>query len=254
MDGHEVERYVELSLDGELEPADEAEFHALLAQQPETRRFEKRERCFQSQLRARLREASSDNATPAELRTRVLQRIRTEDMEVRARPWGRAVAATLAVSALIIVSWSGSGLVLDPEEPVAKHSQNRPPEIRARGNPAEATQFFEKHLGVPVPVPRLERAHPHVRLVGVRLDSISNQDAAYFMYDHRGARISVFAVPGDRRWSPPPSFRPRTVGDHMVSTGQHRGYNVLAFDRGPLQYFMVSDVDSDQLVELATGF
>ncbi|MGF1509341.1 MAG: anti-sigma factor family protein [Myxococcota bacterium] len=256
MDGREVERFVEFSLDGELEPGEAAELGARINESPEAKALFQRELQFRSRLKQSLRTASSDCQTPDQLKERVVARLRTEDLGTRAPAWGRMLAVTLTVSALVVVSWSTSGPALDPEEPVAKHSQNRPPEYRPRSNLEEASRFFERHLGYPVPVPRLDQHHPHVRLVGVRLDNISNRDAAYMMYDHRGARISVFAVPKPRNEGrvAPASFISRQVGGRAVVAGQHRGYNVVSFDQGAFQYLLVSDVDRDELMELVAGF
>lgn len=162
------------------------------------------------------------------------------------------VPASLALGAIATLSWSiSSGPTLDPEEHVAHHSRNLPPEVRARDG-ERLQQLFKKNLRYPVRVPRLSRpTHPNVQLVGGRLSHIENREAAYIMYDDRGARISLFAYPVEGRISMPKSFRQRSVGKRQMMVGKHRGYNVVAWESGDVLYSLVSDVDPGELVELA---
>jgi anti-sigma factor RsiW len=106
-------------------------------------------------------------------------------------------------------------------------------------------------------VPRLsqsnERGGASVQLVGGRLSNIKNRDAAYIMYDDRGARISLFAYPTDgNRVSVPSDFQERQIGNRSMMGGKHRGYNVVAWESGDVLYSLVSEVDPTELVQLAS--
>lgn len=254
MDGRDVERLVELSLDGELEPSEEADFAARVKGSPLAREEARRVREYHLGLREKLREASRDTLTPPDLRARVVYRLRREVDQVRERtfPWGRAVAATLSVAVVALASWAGTTETLDPEDLVARHSRNRPPEIQSRGSGPTLARFLEPNLGYPVQVP--QAVDPNVRLVGARLASIRNHDAAHVMYDHRGARISLFAFPKPRWVRPPEGFRSEVVRGREVILGQHRGYNVVSFAENELMYALVSDLDSEELVSIVAGF
>jgi hypothetical protein len=254
MDGDDVERLVELSLDGELGPSEEADLAAQITGSPEARDLARRTKRFHLGLRDKLREASKDTMTPPDLEHRVVYRLRCESEGAREarRPWGRAVVATLAVAVVVVAGWSTSAEVMDPEDLVERHSSNRPPELRPRGSLDETNQFLRSHLGFLVHVPEIRE--PHVRLVGVRLAQLRNHEAAHVMFDHRGARISMLAFPRPSRLRPPAGFTTRVVSGREVVVGQHRGYNLVAFAEGDVAYALVSVLDREQLLSLVSGF
>ena len=71
------------------------------------------------------------------------------------------------------------------------------------------------------------------------------------MYDHRGARLSVFAYPHHGKGGlDARGFQRQRAGERDVYVGQRRGYNVVSWrDRG-MNWSMVSDVDPGELVHL----
>jgi anti-sigma factor RsiW len=151
-----------------------------------------------------------------------------------------------------VLSWSWtSGPSLIPEEAVARHSVNLPPEVRA-DDAKRVQRFLQKNLRYPVAVPHFETQNPNVRLVGARLSSLDDREAAYMMYDHRGAKLSVFAYPKPARFSRPNGFEEIHAGSHVLLVGKRRGYNVVAWEAGEVVYSMVSDLDPRELVELAS--
>ena len=254
MDGNDVERLVELSLDGELGPSEEADLAAQITGSPEARDLARRTKHFRVGLRAKLREASKDTLTPPDLHHRVVYRLRCEADDVReARlPWGRAIAATLAIAVVVVAGWYTGAEVMDVEDIVERHGRNRPPELRPRGSLEETHQFLRAHLAFPVHVPEIRE--PHVRLVGVRLAQLRNREAAHVMFDHRGARISMLAFPRPSRFRPPDGFGTRVVAGREVVVGQHRGYNLAVFSEGDVVYALVSMLDLEQLLSLLSGF
>lgn len=142
------------------------------------------------------------------------------------------------------------------DETVARHSSNHPPEIRAgslteaQAREAKVRRFLSKNLRYPVSVPNLER-DASVKLVGARLSNLRDRDAAIVMYDHRGARVSLFAVPTSDFGSPE-GFERLRVGPRELLVGQRRGYNVVSWREGSLMYSLVSNVDSGELVRLVS--
>lgn len=254
MDGNDVERLVELSLDGELGPSEEADLAARITGSPEARDRALRTKRFQLGLRDKLREASRDCLTPPDLHQRVVYQLRREAERApprRGLPWGRAVAATLAVAVVVVAGWSTSAETLDTEDLVERHSRNRPPELRPRGSLDETHAFLRTHLGFAVQVPQVRE--PNVRLVGVRLARLRNHEAAHLMFDHRGARISMLAFAKPSRFRPPDDFSVRTVAGREVSLGQHRGYNLVAFEEGEVMYTLVSMLEPERLLSLVAS-
>lgn len=248
----EVEHLADLNLDGEVEGPERAEFEAHLAACPPCRRTFQGRAHVQSCIKERLQTAA-DVPASENLRAQVCQKLRVADHTAPTRlPFRRALPATLAVGTLFILSWSlAKRPSLDPEEPVAHHSRNLPPEVRNTSGD-EVDRLFERNLRYPVRVPRFRRAGQRrgdVQLVGARLSNIANRDAAYVMYDDHGARISLFAVPSDGRFEMPETFSRRVVHGIPVRIGEHRGYNVVAWEQGKLMYALVSSVDPDVLVK-----
>lgn len=249
MEHQEVERYVSLSLDGELDPADEAEMAAQIQRSPEARDQIEREFKFKSRLKQKLRSASTDSCvTPVDVRSRVIEHLRTEEQTRRGVPWARVTMVCMASAAVVALVFAGSGPALDPELLVGPHVRNRPPEVDPRGDPEVVRRFFNDHLGIQVSVPAAPDRRVH--LVGARLESIANRDAAYMMLDHRGARISVFAYPNEGLLSVTEVRTVRTPKGVEVQVGEHRGYNFVVLERLGIRYAFVSELEVEELTQI----
>lgn len=253
MDCREAERFVDLHLDGEIEGMDGALLDAHLASCTTCRTSFRARGAAAIHVKSKLREAVEETRTPLALRTRIVARVNADSRAERFG-WGRAVPATLGLSMIAALSWSWTaGPPLVPEEAVSRHSGNPPPEVRAEGDGSTRVQrFLRQNLRYPVSVPRFTDRNPNVKLIGARLSNFDDHQAAYMMYDHRGARLSVFAYPKPARPSRPNGFREVRVGSRELLVGQRRGYNVVAWERGDVVYSMVSDLDPRELVELAS--
>jgi len=252
MDGRELERLVELSIDGELDPADEATLSQEL-ESSEVRDRVERERRFHDRLRQKLQ--VDPCPTPVDLKARVVSRIRSEDLVRRAGPWGRITAGTLAVATLVVVSIATTQHHLDPEEVVSKHLLQLRPEIRARGDSEEIRQLFNERLGFPIRLPQVSHRNPNVRFVGARVDEIKNREAAYLIYELRGSRVSVFVYGGEGDLTLPTAGVRKRVNGLRVEGGKHRNSNFVEF-RSPsgLQVVMVSEVDMEVLLDMVEAF
>jgi anti-sigma factor RsiW len=259
MECPEVDRLADLSLDGETELAEQAEIQRHLIACTACRAKHEGRSWFHNNVRAKLQASSDELAAPLSLKHQIATQLRVQDRHAPAAlRWNRAVPATLALGTIVVLSWSMSSRpTLDPEEPVAHHSRNLPPEVRAQDG-EKLQQLFKRNLRYPVRVPRIarqsDRGGASVQLVGGRLSNIKNHDAAYIMYDDRGARISLFAYPMEGRVSVPRDFQERRVGNRSMMVGKHRGYNVVAWESGDVLYSLVSEVDPAELVELASTF
>jgi anti-sigma factor RsiW len=252
MDCREAERFVDLRLDGEIEPSEGALLEDHLARCSTCRSSFQVKGAFLAHVREKLHEAAEQERTPPGLRTRIVARVNAASPAERFA-WGRAVPATLGISMIAVLSWSWtSGPPLVPDETVARHSINLPPEVRA-GDVGRVQSFLQQNLRYPVAVPRFEHSNPNVKLVGARLSSFDDREAAYMMYDHRGAKLSLFAYPKPHRFSKPNDFREVQAGARTLLVGQRRGYNVVAWENGDVVYSMVSDLDPRELVDLAAA-
>ncbi|MFO0724925.1 MAG: hypothetical protein U1E65_14185 [Myxococcota bacterium] len=251
MDCREAERFGQLALDEEIEATDSAALDRHLEHCARCKDSFDRERWFQARLRDRLRSAQDALITPSAAKERILGNLAKETP--RGPPVLRIFAIAAGVVVLVGLSYGGSEQPTIFEESVERHSSNLPPEVRSFSGREEVRRFLEGHLRRPVSVPEPARADLPVRLVGARLSSIKDRDVAYVMYDHRGAKMSLFAVPTQETPREPPGFEQKVVGDRVLFVGTKRGYNVVAWkDRGTF-YSLVSDVDSAELVEVAAS-
>lgn len=249
MDAGEVERLADLSLDGELDPEEEVRLRAELAASPESRLAFERRSWFQSQVRSRLRDSDEHTPMPHGLRSRVCAQLMC--VEESPGPRWRWLPATAAVVVIGVLSWTiETNRVLDPEEAVLRHVKSLPPEVRALGSAAPILDFLRDNLEGPIRVPQFDPNYGRVRLVGARLDNLSDRDAAYIMYDQRGARISLFAIPYGREVANLADFTARSVDGRIVHVGRHRGYSVVAWGQDGVLYSLVSEVDTEELVRL----
>jgi anti-sigma factor RsiW len=76
-------------------------------------------------------------------------------------------------------------------------------------------------------------------LVGGRLDYVGGKPVAAIVYRHRQHLINVFVWPSAES------------NDSPIRISNHRGYNSTNFESGGMSYWIVSDVNSDDLRKLA---
>lgn len=249
----EVDTFAELSLDGELDPSEQVALEQHLEGCSACRAKAKAIAVSHTRIREHL-QRSQESRPPLGLETRITTRIRAE---ARRRPsWvTRSLPVTVGLAAIALASFSKTGNAsFDPEGSIARHAAHLPPEVRALGEVSPVERFLARNFG-PVPIPKVREELPQLRLIGARLDHVDDERAALLMFDHRGARVSMLVYPAKgRTLQPPPSFETEVVAGRTLLVGKHRGYNMVAFTRGPHVYSVVSDLDRQDLVRLASAF
>ncbi len=91
--------------------------------------------------------------------------------------------------------------------------------------------WFQGKLDFSPPVPDLASAGFNLR--GGRVDHIDGRAVAALAYMHKLHIVNVFVWPSDKTQSPQPSAR--------------RGFNLLHWDDGTMQIWLVSDVEATEL-------
>lgn len=252
MQCREAERLADLSLDGEVSPHEQAELDAHLVECVRCRDRSTTQRWVHGSIRAKLQNSSDNTAAPDCLKNRVCAELRDAQRDSGGSAWRLALPVAMAVAVVTILSWTRSTApALAPDEAVVHHTRNVLPQVRARGSVHEVERFIERRLGRPLAVPA--PADRNLRLVGARVSNLGKAPAAHIMYDHRGARVSVFANEKRGAMAVPASFERRLVRGQPMLVGRHRGYSLVATERGDVVYRFVSDLDGAELVRFASS-
>ncbi len=97
--------------------------------------------------------------------------------------------------------------------------------------------WFDGKLDFAPPVENFtEQGFP---LIGGRLDYLDHHPAAALVYARRKHFVSVFLLPATGE------------PDRAESQTTERGYNVISWTRGAMNYWLVSDLNPSELEELA---
>lgn len=198
------------------------------------------------------RHASRYTASPA-LRASVRTQIALADAGRRARPasplgWLRSLSwRTAAVGfALGVLSVLCVGPLLRlVDSPAAIESELVADHVRALGaGPLVAVESSDRHTVKPWFQGRIDYAPP-VRdladagfpLLGGRLEHVHDQTVAVLVYKRKLHVINLFVWPSD--------------GARSVQHDVRRGFNIVHWADGSMQYWLVSDVEGAELEALA---
>lgn len=215
-------------------------------------------------LRSLIRADALEDSAPEHLREKILRQIseRAAGEPARAvdastfRPWvffaglvaGAATVGMVFALATYLLKGSPGGFSPLAAEMVGKH------QIYSRGeqslqvkssDPLEVASWLRERLGFSVRLPQLAR--PGERLVGARLSSIADGQAAYLLYQWMGRKTSLFifkALPTVLS-----SGSPKTVAGVQFFTADLEGYPVVWWEDQERYYAAVSDGSVDNLIE-----
>ena len=249
MDCKEIERLMELRLDGQLDSAEHADFEDHLRQCASCRRKVEAQAWLQCQIRAKLREGSTQRV-PCSLRARIRTTARRHERSQY--KWTRSVPVTLGLAAVVLLSWRPQSST-EIDVAVTRHTENLPPEVWApMGNEEPVKAFLRHNLRRDFSIPKAQKSP--TRLLGARLVHVQNDKAAaHLTYMHRGNRISILAYPSDNL-NLAPDFEWRQVNGHNFAFGRRRGYKLVTWSDDALVYSMVSNLDERELVKLVNSF
>lgn len=133
------------------------------------------------------------------------------------------------------------------EDVVDRHWREHPAEVS--GPPTQVASWFRGKLEFTVRP--IEFAHPGARLVGARLSSVRDRQAAAFYYDVQGHRVTVLVFePGTpiRR-----AVHSSRVDGRGIHYGHARGHTVSVVEHDGLTYAIAGDLDQPTLLRLAAS-
>jgi anti-sigma factor RsiW len=230
--------------DDELAEPDRTAFEEHLAQCPDcTRELE-----AQTELRLALQEKDLRYQPSADLATKIAASLRpTVRTPIR---WDRAALWLAAAAVLVGVGLAGTGLALIMRAP--KSEDRLAQEVTANHTRAlqanhlldvastdrhKVKPWFQGKIDFAPPV--IDLAEQGFPLAGGRLDFVDGRPAAALVYHRRDHVINLFIWPETKR------------GDSSIQSTSARGYSVTYWSRGGLNFWAVSDLNSDELREFA---
>jgi len=257
MNCREAQRFVQVFVDGELDPHQVLEIESHLETCPTCRNVAEFETWFKGEVRA----CVSSVATPSELNARVRSALGRAERQDRVR----AVAATGAVfaglaacivAAVLLPDWLVRRANVD-EAPLATpfiddvargHSRNYPAEVSGP-DAVSVGRWFENKVDFAVTPPSFPENR--VELVGGRLSHVGNRQAAQILYERDGRRISVIVF--ETHGIEPSDARRLRAGPRTVYVGGSRGYNVAMWQQGDIAYAVSSDLEEPEMVRLVSS-
>jgi anti-sigma factor RsiW len=234
-------------------------------------------------LRASLQRTVREDAAPStefvERVARALSRERERQeakrqrrvLEERGRPLAWRFIVPVAAAAGVTLAWGASEMeknqevrVSEPmntstpavtasvdqlvDELVSYHAQSRDPEVTE----PSMIRKLEPEVGVPVPVPSLQKYG--LRWEGASVVSMprDNQRAASLRYSFDGHRVTLY-VYNSTRFPLRATLEPRVVRDMPVYVGSRRGYSIAAVEKRGVGYAIATDLDDRESAELVVA-
>src|SRR5271167_4296266 len=230
-------------LDGELDPANALEIAQRMSTDPALAAEGRRVTALQQLIHERL----PREVAPPGLRARIEASVGGQ-RRVRERPSWRALAASIALTA--VVASSSTWLLIGPPPESTTADSLVSDHIRALMAPQPIdVASSDRHTVKPwfngrIPqAPRVvDLAKADFPLVGGRIDVVGETPVPTLVYAHRKHIISVTAVPNAGR------------SDSAPVLSVANGYNVYRWTEDGVAYWAVSDVASADLDKLVTLF
>jgi anti-sigma factor RsiW len=253
MTREEANRLLHAYIDGELDPVKSLELEAHLAENPSVRAACERLR----EMSAAIRDKADYHAAPAWLEARVRAAIPSGPDNASARPawWRRLIPAgalaadwlrpAASFAAVALVTWVVALGTMRPSEDDRITQEVLASHVRA----TLASRFYDvassdQHTVKPWLSARLAFSPPVAdlsasgfELVGGRLDYIGAQPVAVLVYKRRAHLIDVFIWPVQAQKS--------------EQTLAHDGFNIERFARNGMSFWLVSDLNRDELDDFA---
>ncbi len=199
------------------------------------------------ELAALVRSSVPRPPAPADVRRRVLGRLRQARGGSDRQTWVGRRRRLLAVAAAVVLGlgsawWSWRSRVGDREAIHAfaeDHVRAATTDGLASSEPEAVRAWLEQRLPFAIQVPAL----PRTRLVGGRLCLMDGELGAVLEFELEGHAVSYYVVPG--------KAGARGGGARTLRSGSHAGYRVVAWQDAGLVHALVGDLPQATLAELA---
>jgi anti-sigma factor RsiW len=250
----EIEGFLEAYADGEFEGPEQAEIESHLAGCDDCRDGVEAHKAFKRCLRGAASGCSGSNhSAPDRLRASIagaLDQQVKQRQRARLKPvlaWGVLTAAAAAGTVL----WIRAGLVRERASSyvsaaIANHQRALPLDVQDE-QLAKIQSFFQGKVDFP---PSRILNLRNAGLVGGRISSLSNHQAAYVVWQKGGQRrISLFVFDAPELTVP----RNRRVKDRDLLIANQHGYNAVLWKDQGIAYSLVSDLDEQDIIDLVAA-
>ena len=242
MKREEAARLLHAYVDGELDAAKSLELEAHLAENPAARAACERLR----EMSAAIRDRADYHAAPPSLAARLRASVPAapEGAPPRAA-WPGWLKPAAAFAAVALLAWGVAMLSLRPGEDERMAQEVLASHVRATlGNRLFDVASSDQHTVKPWLGARLAFSPPVAdvsthgfELRGGRLDYIGGQSVAVLVYQRRQHVIDVFVWPA-----------PAQKAEQMLG---RNGFNIVGFARGGMSFWLVSDLNRNELGDFA---
>lgn len=238
----EAMRLLHAYVDGELDPAKALELETQLAQDPAARSACERLRGMSAAIRANADYHAAPAAFAARLAAAVPPAPETGARRVSFPAWWRMGAAFASVA---VLSWFAATAVMRPAEDERLAAEVVDAHVRATlaGRPFDVASSDQHTVKpwlssqLPFSPPVADLSADGFVLTGGRLDYVGGRRVAVLAYKRRQHLIDVFVWP-----SAAATGEPRLTRD---------GFNVERFAKNGMNYWLVSDLNRNELADLA---
>ncbi len=256
----ELTKYIDPYLDDELSVIDNLRVQAHLVFCGECKAVVKSEVSLRSLIEA---DALEDSA-PDYLKEKILQQIGERARPERSQAVGSFTSRTRLFLAGLLAGVAAMGLIVFLVPYVIKGSPTNVSPLAAEmlgkhqiygqgtgnlqiesSNAVEVASWLRQRLDFAVKLPQLAR--PGEKLLGARVSSIADGQAAYLIYERAGRRISLYifkALPMDFS-----SGSPKLVAGVQFFTSTLGGYPVVWWEDQERYYAAISDGGINDLIE-----
>jgi anti-sigma factor RsiW len=242
MTREEAARLLHAYVDGELDAAKSLELEVHLAGNPAARAACERLREMSAAIRGR----ADYHAAPASLAARLRASVPTAPEEApRSAGWRAWLKPAALLAAIALVTWVVAIMTLRPGEDERIAQEVLAGHVRATlGNRLFDVASSDQHAVRPWLSARLAFSPPVAdlsshgfELRGGRLDYIGGQSVAVLVYQRRQHMIDVFVWPA-----------PTQKAQQALT---RNGFNIEGFARGGVSYWLVSDLNRNELDDFA---
>jgi anti-sigma factor RsiW len=242
MSPEEAGKLLHAYVDGELDPGASLELEAHLARNPAARAACERLRA----MSAAIRDRADYHAAPAELAARLRASVPVEPDPVARRPAGSTwLKAGAALAAVALIAWVIALGLLRPgeEERITRDVLGSHSRASLAGRPFDVASS-DQHTVKPWLSARLDFSPPVAdlsahgfELAGGRLDYVDERPVATLVYKRRQHSIDLFVWPGRN-----------DAAEHSLTRD---GFNVVHFSRNGMNFWIVSDLNRNELADFS---